>query len=57
MSGGYFNYDQHRIGNIADTIEEIINTNNSKEKNGFGYEIGRHYKRKPLMNLKMDWPF
>ena len=24
MSGGYFDYDQHRISNIADTIEGIL---------------------------------
>lgn len=30
MSGGHFNYDQHKIGQIADSIQEVINNNNSE---------------------------
>jgi hypothetical protein len=27
MSGGYFDYNQHRIGYIADEVEEMISKN------------------------------
>lgn len=52
MSGGHFNYNQHKISDIADTIEEIINTNDSQEKDDFGYEIGRHYKKETIDEFK-----
>lgn len=37
MSGGHFNYDQYRIGQIADEIENIIANNNSADMDEYGY--------------------
>jgi hypothetical protein len=31
MSGGHFDYDQHKIGNMADSIESVVE-NNGREK-------------------------
>ena len=36
MSGGYFNYDQYRLGYIADSIEQLVRDNNSTELNDWG---------------------
>ncbi len=52
MSGGHFNYDQYRIQSITDAIEELIETNNSMEKDSFGDEIGRHYKPGTIKRFK-----
>ena len=32
MSGGHFEYAQYHIGEIADSIEELVRTNDSTEK-------------------------
>ena len=37
MSGGHFNYDQYKIGYIADEVEELILKNGSEEKDEWGY--------------------
>jgi hypothetical protein len=36
MSGGYFNYDQFRIGQIASDIEQLIINNGNDELNEYG---------------------
>lgn len=43
MSGGYFNYDQYRLEDIASSIDELIADNNCTEKNEYGEVMGRHY--------------
>lgn len=43
MSGGYFNYDQYKIGEIADQIEERIKFNDSQDTDEFGDTKGRGY--------------
>lgn len=43
MSGGRFNYDQYRIGDIACTIQEFINSNDDETTNEWGDTIGRGY--------------
>lgn len=40
MSGGKFNYDQYKIGQIADDIEHVIITNGQKRTNQYGDETG-----------------
>ena len=34
MSGGHFDYDQYKIGYIADSIEQLIYNNNSEDSDG-----------------------
>lgn len=43
MSGGHFNYDQYKIGQIADSIQLLIDNNDSTERNEWGDRIGRGY--------------
>jgi hypothetical protein len=43
MSGGYFQYEQYKIGYIADAIETLIENNDSAEVNAYGDPIGRGY--------------
>ena len=35
MSGGHFNYDQYKIGMIADDIQNLIDNNNIKNEWGY----------------------
>jgi len=43
MSGGYFDYKQYEIDTIADSINQLIKNNVSREIDSFGDEIGRKY--------------
>jgi hypothetical protein len=52
MSGGYFNYDQHRIAQITDDIQNLIDINNSKEKDMYGDDISRHLPDKIIEYFK-----
>ena len=36
MSGGHFQYDQYKIGYIADEVEHLIATNGSEELDQWG---------------------
>ena len=40
MSGGYFNYDQDKIEQIANDIEGVICNNDSEDKDEWGERIG-----------------
>lgn len=52
MSGGHFDYIQHRISDAADEINEIVRTNDSTEKNEWGDEIGCHYPEDIIEKFK-----
>ena len=43
MSGGYFNYQQYKITEIADQIQEAIDNNDSDELDRYGDSRGRGY--------------
>jgi hypothetical protein len=43
MSGGHFDYDQHRVTGIAESIQALIDTNDDSSKDEWDEEIGRHY--------------
>lgn len=43
MSGGHFDYQQHRIGDIADTIQGLIDNNHSDALDRYGYPLAREY--------------
>lgn len=52
MSGGHFDYNQHRIREIADSVENIIQNNGKKIKYPKHYEIKdwentHHYEYPP----------
>lgn len=51
MSGGYFNYDQHRITQIADDIQAVIDDNCNDSVNDWGDTIGRQYSPETIDRL------
>jgi hypothetical protein len=52
MSGGHFDYNQYKIGYIADEVETLIENNDSDEQNQWGDVIGRHYKPETIQEFK-----
>ena len=52
MSGGYFDYNQYRIGYIADSIESIIRNNNSTETDEWGDLISRQVPEELIPHFK-----
>ena len=60
MSGGYFDYRQWVIDEIADEIENVIKNNDSKEETEWGDVKGRGYPediiesfRKAIKHLRL----
>ena len=53
MSGGYFDYTQYKIGQIADEIEHLIETNDSDELNDWGDLIGRGYQPEVIERFRL----
>lgn len=43
MSGGYFDYQQSRLEDIASDIDELIENNDRTDKDSYGDDIGYHY--------------
>lgn len=52
MSGGYFNYRQSKVSYIADEIDALIECNNDKSKDSYGYQIGREYPPEIIERFK-----
>ena len=52
MSGGHFGYDQFKLGQIADTIQEIIHNNDSEELNKWGDAIGGGYSIETIAEFR-----
>ena len=52
MSGGHFQYDQYKIGYIADEIEQLIIDNDSDEKNQWGDVKGCHFTPETIDEFK-----
>lgn len=48
MSGGYFDYQQYRLNDIAEEIKELIKSNNDATKNEWGDVRGRFYTDETL---------
>ena len=44
MSGGHFNYDQYKVSQIADQIDDLIFHNGSKELDSYGELRYREYQ-------------
>lgn len=53
MSGGRFNYDQYKIGQIADEIEHVIFNNENIELDEFGDSTGYGFKPEVIEKLKI----
>ena len=52
MSGGYFDYDQHRIEMVADSVEHLIESNDDLELNEFGCPNGRSYTPQTIARFR-----
>ena len=52
MSGGHYDYAQYRINEIADAIQQVIETNNSDENDEYGDTIGYHYSPETIAEFK-----
>jgi len=52
MSGGHFGYLQHRIHDIADDIQKVIDDNDSQETNKWGDAIGRGYEPETIAEFE-----
>jgi hypothetical protein len=52
MSGGHFNYKQHSLLDMADSIGSAILNNDSTKKNEWGDTIGRHYNPETIAEFE-----
>jgi len=52
MSGGHFNYEQYKISQIADDIDQLVRDNNSKELNEFGDTKGNNFSEETIAEFR-----
>ena len=52
MSGGHWNYSQRHMQDIADDLGGLIYTNDSREKNEWGDNIGWHYSPETIAEFE-----
>ena len=52
MSGGYFDYKDHYINDIADKIQHLIDTNEDETLNRYGERNGRFLKPKTIERFR-----
>jgi hypothetical protein len=52
MSGGYFNYDQYKITEIADAIEELIINNGSEKKDEWGRRLADNFAPETIAEFR-----
>ena len=52
MSGGHFNYDQYKIGQIYDMVEQLVISNSSTELNIWGDSIGLGYTEATISEFR-----
>lgn len=48
MSGGHFDYQQYKIGQIADQVDQLIRSNDDKTLTEWGDTKGRNYSEKTI---------
>lgn len=53
MSGGYFDYEDYRVDEIASKLEELIINNNSEELTDWGTTVGRKYNKKTIAEFSV----
>jgi len=53
MSGGHFDYVEHRFDEVVDELQRLIDTNDSTEKDEFGEEIGYHFNQYTINKFKI----
>lgn len=53
MSGGHWNYDQYRIDEIADSVEQMIQDEASTELNEWGGTVSRGYSAATITEFQL----
>jgi len=52
MSGGHFDYQQYRIGDITQEVEELIASNNDGSIDSWGCAVGRFYSEETIAEFR-----
>lgn len=52
MSGGYFDYQQYKIDQIADQVEQLIIRNDDTSADEYNGTVGRGYNRRTIKHMK-----
>lgn len=52
MSGGYFNYDQWRLENMADQIDRLIENSDDETLNDYSCTRGRGYSPETIARFQ-----
>jgi hypothetical protein len=52
MSGGHFNYEQYKISQIADDIDQLVRDNNNQERNEWGDTKGNNFSAETIAEFK-----
>jgi len=52
MSGGYFDYEQYKIDRIADQVEHLIETNDDKTLDEWGWIRGHGYSPEVIAEFR-----
>ena len=52
MSGGHFNYEQYKISQIADDIDQLVRDNNNEERNEWGDTKGNNFSAETIAEFK-----
>jgi len=52
MSGGHFDYNQHRITDIAESLESAILQNESTDINKYGEALGYGFSKETIEEFK-----
>jgi restriction endonuclease S subunit len=52
MSGGHFNYEQYKISQIADDIDQLVRDNNNQERDEWGDTKGSNFSAETIAEFK-----
>lgn len=57
MSGGHFNYEQYKIGQIADQVEQLILKNGTSTTDEWGHTYCSDYSAETIAEFKKGLEF
>ena len=52
MSGGHFSYEQYKISQIAEDVDQLIRNNGKDEKDEWGYTKHSHFTDETIEEFK-----
>ena len=53
MSGGYFDHAQFHVGQIADSLADVVRKNDDDTLDEWGSTVGRHYTKETIDKFKV----